>query len=264
MFTAYRIRPVVEHTDPDGKVSYRAAASLAEAERDIDEFNNRQVFNGREGLALMWGIYGVNPPEDGVSTEDSISDTPSEEAAKQFLAKIIGPFQVDEHGYCTAEPAQNAQSSSNTPPEGMDYWKDQDKSYPLSDWQQEVANGDTRAAYWEWAFAARHCDSDCEGQPEQSADVPPPAGGKRIMARFIPEAWIDGYATEIDGAVEFDVTEQVLAMSEAERATLRDDSLASDNLVPDSILSNHNGPFRVELQQAIEDYFADDTALELA
>ena len=84
------------------------------------------------------------------------------------------------------------------------------------------------------------------------------------MARFIPEAWIDGYATQIDGAVEFDVTEQVLAMSEAERATLRDDSLASDNLVPDSILSNHNGPFRVELQQAIEDYFADDTALELA
>ena len=265
MFTAYRIRPVVEHTDRDGEVSYRAAASLEEALREIDEFSDRQVFNGREGLDLMWGIYGVNPPENGVSTEDAIRNTSSEESVKHLLAKIIGPFQVDERGYCTAEPAQNAQCNINTPPEGMDYWKDQDESYPASDWEQEVANGDTRAGYWEWAYAARHCDSDCEGQPEQSPDVTPPSGGKRIMARFVPEAWVNDIAKEIDGTLEFDVTDRILAMSEAERATLRDDSLASDNLVPDSILSNHNGPFRVELEEAIENYFADDnTELKLA
>lgn len=25
--------------------------------------------------------------------------------------------------------------------------------YPVADWQFEVANGDTRLGYWEWAYA---------------------------------------------------------------------------------------------------------------
>lgn len=56
--------------------------------------------------------------------------------------------------------------SANIPAEGQDYWQDEDPSYPVSDWKIEVANGDTRAGYWEWANAAHTLDSDLEGEPE--------------------------------------------------------------------------------------------------
>jgi hypothetical protein len=55
--------------------------------------------------------------------------------------------------------------SANVPPEGQNYWQDEDPEHPVSDWQTEVANGDTRAGYWEWAHAARSSDSDLEGEP---------------------------------------------------------------------------------------------------
>jgi hypothetical protein len=40
---------------------------------------------------------------------------------------------------------------------------------------------------------------------------------KRIMAVFVPEAWIGDHAIEIDGRLEFDVTARILAMSEEKR-----------------------------------------------
>lgn len=39
-------------------------------------------------------------------------------------------------------------------PENLGYW-DSDKDYPVSDWQYEVANGDTRLGYHEW-LACQH------------------------------------------------------------------------------------------------------------
>jgi hypothetical protein len=81
---------------------------------------------------------------------------------------------------------------------------------------------------------------------------------KRIMATFVPEAWIRDYAVEIDGRFEFDVTERILAMSEEERNRLRDDDYNTDDLASDEIRASHTGPFRVEVQQAIEDYFSGD------
>jgi hypothetical protein len=67
--------------------------------------------------------------------------------------------------------------SKNQPPEGQDYWTSEDPEHPVKDWQYEVANGDTRAGYWEWAQDARQCDSDLEGQQEepeiaQASNVP--------------------------------------------------------------------------------------------
>jgi hypothetical protein len=200
MFIAYRIRPVVESTDPDGKVSYRACASLSEAEQEVNQFNNRNSFSGREGKTVVWGIYGVNAPENGVSTEDAISDTLCEESAKRLLEKIIGPFTTDAQGYCT-------------------------RVSPLIVTQPIIP--------------------DYTSAPTE----------KLIIARFVPQIWVNDNAMEIDGAVEFDVTDKVLAMSPSERAALRDDSHASDHLVPDHMLRNHNGPFRVEVEQAIKDYF---------
>jgi hypothetical protein len=163
MFIAYRIRPVVESTDPDGEVSYRAAASLEEAEREINESSSSQVVHGREGKALFWGLYGVNPLENGVSTEEAISDTLSEDSAKKLLVKIIGQFEIDEHGYCKG--VSPSPISSNTPPEGMDYWKDEDSDHPVHDWEHEVADGDPGS---QLTFtAALHPQSGAE----QTADV---------------------------------------------------------------------------------------------
>ena len=57
--------------------------------------------------------------------------------------------------------------SVNVPPEGTDYWTGEDPDYPVADWKTEVANGDTRAGYWEWSQAAHESDSDLEGEPEE-------------------------------------------------------------------------------------------------
>ena len=32
------------------------------------------------------------------------------------------------------------------------YWDGEHPDAPVSDWQYEVANGDTRLSYWEWAY----------------------------------------------------------------------------------------------------------------
>lgn len=39
-------------------------------------------------------------------------------------------------------------------PRPDDIWAD-DPEYPVSDWQLEVANDDTRLGYWQWVEAQR-------------------------------------------------------------------------------------------------------------
>lgn len=78
----------------------------------------------------------------------------------------------------------------------------------------------------------------------------------RIMAWFVPEAWIGDHAIEIDGRVAFDVTDKILALSEEERNLLRDDTYGTDDLAPAEIRDGHSGPFRVEVEEAIEVYFS--------
>ncbi len=80
---------------------------------------------------------------------------------------------------------------------------------------------------------------------------------RRIIATFVPRAWINDYAIEIDGRVGFDVTDEILAMPKEERELLRDDDYESDDLVPLEIMDSHNGPFRVEIESAVLAYFAD-------
>jgi len=81
---------------------------------------------------------------------------------------------------------------------------------------------------------------------------------KRIMARFTPQAWIRDYATDIDGAYDFDVTAQILAMPKDQALALKDNSDAADDLWLSNPVSGerpHNGPFRVEVQDEIARYF---------
>ncbi len=81
----------------------------------------------------------------------------------------------------------------------------------------------------------------------------------RIIATFVPQAWINDYAVEIDdGRVEFDCTEEVLAMGKEKAMKIRDDQYESDHLVPDKILDSHSGPFVVEVAEAIQEYYKDE------
>jgi hypothetical protein len=79
---------------------------------------------------------------------------------------------------------------------------------------------------------------------------------KKIIARFQPQAWINDYGVDIDGAVDFDVTETILAMTKEKALTLRDGQYETDALALDAgLLANISGPFRVEVELAIQNYF---------
>jgi hypothetical protein len=46
-----------------------------------------------------------------------------------------------------------------------DYWG-QHPTYPRSNWEYEVVNGDTQRGYWDWVAAQIECD-DLEAQAQQ-------------------------------------------------------------------------------------------------
>jgi hypothetical protein len=77
----------------------------------------------------------------------------------------------------------------------------------------------------------------------------------RIMATFQPQAWINDYATEIDGAKKFDCTKEILRLSPKDVRRLRDDQYDTDNLLPEEIRKTHNGPFYVAVRDEIFDFF---------
>lgn len=84
-----------------------------------------------------------------------------------------------------------------------------------------------------------------------------------IIAKFIAEAWIGDYAVETGLEVEFDVTEQVLEMGREKALALRDDQYETDDLWwANPISDSHpwSGPFRVEVRDAIHDYYEQETA----
>jgi len=81
---------------------------------------------------------------------------------------------------------------------------------------------------------------------------------KRILAKFVPQAWINDYAVDVDdGVVVFDCTEQIVEMGKEAAMQIRDDQYESDDLIPSEIRDRHSGPFRVEVQAAIQAYFAE-------
>ena len=82
---------------------------------------------------------------------------------------------------------------------------------------------------------------------------------RRIFAIFVPQALVTHCSSKFDKRVTFDVTDQILAMSKDERDKLRNnDQNSAIQLVPDTILASHFGPFRVEVAKAIGDYFGEE------
>jgi len=102
LYEAFRIRPVVESTDENGRVASEAKATLADAQRECEAFDALQIVGGLEGKRIIWSVYGVNPEEHGLRTDEAIADRNTEDAARELLANIIGPFIPDEKGYCSA------------------------------------------------------------------------------------------------------------------------------------------------------------------
>ncbi len=93
--------------------------------------------------------------------------------------------------------------------------------------------------------------------PKSSVRAADPSS-KRVLARFVAQAWLGGYAVDVDdGVVEFDCTEKILQMGKKAALQIRDDQYESDDLVPAEILSGHSGPFRVEVASAIRRFFAE-------
>jgi hypothetical protein len=89
---------------------------------------------------------------------------------------------------------------------------------------------------------------------------------KRIIATFHPQAWIRDYAVFVDpeGETDFDVTDVILAMPREKALALEDDQYDSDRLreAPNAPawIKNWSGPFYIEVEQSIADYFASEPA----
>lgn len=71
-----------------------------------------------------------------------------------------------------------------------------------------------------------------------------------LLARFIPQAWINDYAIEIDGAVDFNVLPAVIKAGRETLRTAFDAGGDLDFLADDlDAAKSHSGPFEVELQE---------------
>lgn len=75
----------------------------------------------------------------------------------------------------------------------------------------------------------------------------------QILARFQPQAWVEGSAVDVEGARDVDVTDKILGFAEADSNWLRDledASDASDDLIGSPRTQGHDGPFTVSVVQA--------------
>jgi hypothetical protein len=85
---------------------------------------------------------------------------------------------------------------------------------------------------------------------------------KRIIAEFVPQAWVNNYAINVDpeGPTTWDVTDYILENYSKERAlALKDDDYPTDDLrnhasAPEWV-RDWSGPFYVQVADSIEAYF---------
>jgi hypothetical protein len=84
---------------------------------------------------------------------------------------------------------------------------------------------------------------------------------KRILAHFQPQAWINDYAVDIDGACDVDVTDQIVAMGREEALKLKDCSHETDVLWYNSSegrATDHSGPFAFYVEDAIHKFYGEN------
>jgi hypothetical protein len=120
--------------------------------------------------------------------------------------------------------------------------------------------------YFCWTFYPKHsnityetpCISPSDFR-EQRSTMNNERSRSRVVALFKPQADFNGYCIDIDGAYTFDVTDQIKAMGRKSALEIKDDEYSSDELWHTFVKRNpdkdHNGPFRVIVEEAIENYF---------
>lgn len=84
----------------------------------------------------------------------------------------------------------------------------------------------------------------------------------RIIATFVPQAWVNDYAVpaEPEGETTFDVTREILKLGREKALQLRDDQKETDQLRHARLaplwIKHWRGPFYVNVEQQIADYYA--------
>lgn len=84
----------------------------------------------------------------------------------------------------------------------------------------------------------------------------------RIIATFVPQAWVNDYAVpaEPEGETTFDVTREILKLGREKALQLRDDQTETDQLRHARLaplwIKHWRGPFYVNVEQQIADYYA--------
>ena len=84
---------------------------------------------------------------------------------------------------------------------------------------------------------------------------------KKITATFMPQAWQNKYAVEVDplGEVTWDVTADIIEMGETEARKLELDAYAMDDLryLPSAPkwMADWSGPFEIYLSMMIDEFF---------
>lgn len=76
---------------------------------------------------------------------------------------------------------------------------------------------------------------------------------RRVIAHFQPQAWVHGYALDIDGDCDLDVTERLLEMPLIDIQTLDDDYYPSDELVYG--MTGHIGPHKHTVKNSVLEFF---------
>jgi hypothetical protein len=85
---------------------------------------------------------------------------------------------------------------------------------------------------------------------------------RRIIAVFQPQAWVNDYATDIDGRQEVDVTDAVLRRDLHRIHALQDYRDSTDTLV-DSRKLGHDGPSTVQVTDSVCVYFGVNALYEI-
>lgn len=83
---------------------------------------------------------------------------------------------------------------------------------------------------------------------------------EKLMAYFHPQAWVNNCAIEIDGGYEFDVTDQIFAMTREDALKICNASDAADALWLNNPVSKerpHDGPFLIEVEDEIRAWFGE-------
>jgi hypothetical protein len=85
-FDAYQVQPVVETTAPDGiERNYELFPTLADAQKEVEQFRSKGSIEGVENQAVLWSLYGLRK---GIA--EHLADRISETDAFVLLYAVSG------------------------------------------------------------------------------------------------------------------------------------------------------------------------------